>query len=86
MTMKLERLASCCHGDERPDCPILEGLAEGDVTGLSDAVSRLTLAPVAYDLRPARALSNKRVNAKMPTAVPSAVLVFTRSAVAGTGS
>lgn len=27
-TMKraLERLAHCCHGDERPDCPILEGI------------------------------------------------------------
>lgn len=23
----LERLVQCCHGDERPDCPILETLA-----------------------------------------------------------
>jgi Cu(I)-responsive transcriptional regulator len=28
MKRTLEALASCCHGDERPDCPILEGLAE----------------------------------------------------------
>jgi Cu(I)-responsive transcriptional regulator len=24
----LERLAACCHGDERPDCPILDELAQ----------------------------------------------------------
>ncbi|MBU0602538.1 MAG: Cu(I)-responsive transcriptional regulator [Gammaproteobacteria bacterium] len=24
----LGRLAACCHGDARPDCPILDGLAE----------------------------------------------------------
>lgn len=28
MKRTLERLASCCYGDERPDCPILEELAE----------------------------------------------------------
>jgi len=27
MKRSLEELASCCHGDERPDCPILDGLA-----------------------------------------------------------
>lgn len=29
-TMKrtLERLADCCHGDHRPDCPILDELAD----------------------------------------------------------
>ena len=24
----LEHLVSCCAGDERPDCPIIEGLAD----------------------------------------------------------
>lgn len=24
----LQQLSSCCHGDERPECPILEGLAK----------------------------------------------------------
>jgi MerR family copper efflux transcriptional regulator len=24
----LTHLAACCHGDQRPDCPILQGLAE----------------------------------------------------------
>lgn len=27
MKSELTRLVSCCHGDERPDCPILDGLA-----------------------------------------------------------
>jgi len=28
MKATLEHLVHCCHGDERPDCPILETLAE----------------------------------------------------------
>lgn len=24
----LQQLSSCCHGDDRPECPILEGLAK----------------------------------------------------------
>ena len=28
MQRTLERLAACCHGDHRPDCPILDELAE----------------------------------------------------------
>ena len=28
MKHTLETLATCCHGDERPDCPILDELAE----------------------------------------------------------
>ncbi|MBK6982164.1 MAG: Cu(I)-responsive transcriptional regulator [Betaproteobacteria bacterium] len=27
MRSSLEHLVHCCHGDERPDCPILDGLA-----------------------------------------------------------
>lgn len=27
MVVTLTKLASCCHGDERPDCPILEDLS-----------------------------------------------------------
>ena len=26
MRRSLEQLAACCHGDDRPDCPILEDL------------------------------------------------------------
>ncbi len=34
MQATLSRLASCCHGDERPDCPILDDLAGvGDAAG-----------------------------------------------------
>ena len=29
MRRSLEHLAASCHGDDRPDCPILGGLAEG---------------------------------------------------------
>ena len=28
MKRTLERLADCCRGDQRPDCPILDELAE----------------------------------------------------------
>jgi Cu(I)-responsive transcriptional regulator len=28
MKSTLQRLASCCHGDQRPDCPILDELAQ----------------------------------------------------------
>jgi len=28
MKRTLEQLAHCCHGDHRPDCPILDGLAD----------------------------------------------------------
>ncbi|VTU32940.1 Cu(I)-responsive transcriptional regulator [Variovorax sp. PBL-E5] len=28
MKRTLERLADCCHGDQRPDCPILDELAD----------------------------------------------------------
>ncbi|HEX4330363.1 MAG TPA: Cu(I)-responsive transcriptional regulator [Burkholderiales bacterium] len=30
MKATLAHLVHCCHGDERPDCPILENLAAGD--------------------------------------------------------
>jgi Cu(I)-responsive transcriptional regulator len=37
MKRTLEQLAACCQGDERPECPILEDLAEGE--GLRPAVA-----------------------------------------------
>lgn len=30
MIATLENLANRCHGDDRPDCPIIEGLAQND--------------------------------------------------------
>ncbi|MBP1886675.1 Cu(I)-responsive transcriptional regulator [Sinorhizobium mexicanum] len=32
MSRTLKHLATHCHGDERPDCPILDDLAEADVS------------------------------------------------------
>lgn len=31
MAATLTKLASCCHGDERPDCPILEDLSSAEI-------------------------------------------------------
>lgn len=31
MKATLEHLVHCCHGDDRPDCPIIETLADGPV-------------------------------------------------------
>lgn len=38
MIETLETLARDCHGDDRPDCPIIEGLAEGDASHCSPGV------------------------------------------------
>ncbi len=43
MVVTLTKLASCCHGDERPDCPILEDLSTiateaGEPEGKRDGV------------------------------------------------
>lgn len=37
MAETLETLAACCHGDERPDCPILADLEEGDAPPAREA-------------------------------------------------
>lgn len=37
MKTALEHLVHCCHGDERPDCPILEGLESGRPHGTAAA-------------------------------------------------
>ena len=47
-TMKatLEHLVHCCNGDDRPDCPIIEGLAEENVVDLrSPRASKHGLKP-----------------------------------------
>ena len=45
MRRTLQELASHCHGDERPECPILEGLAADEET--ADAPRPLSAAPAA---------------------------------------
>ena len=34
MQRTLQSLVQCCHGDDRPDCPILEDLAAADTGGV----------------------------------------------------
>jgi Cu(I)-responsive transcriptional regulator len=36
MRRSLETLAEHCHGDDRPDCPIIEDLASGSTAGTHD--------------------------------------------------
>jgi len=40
ITDTLLHLAKHCHGDDRPDCPIIQGLAQDDVTPAAPAVRR----------------------------------------------
>jgi Cu(I)-responsive transcriptional regulator len=39
MKATLEHLVQCCHGDDRPDCPILESLADENVDASTPAKS-----------------------------------------------
>ncbi|WP_428419539.1 Cu(I)-responsive transcriptional regulator [Methylibium sp.] len=43
MAMKsaLEHLVHCCHGDDRPECPILEGLAGAAAVAPPSTVKRM---------------------------------------------
>lgn len=52
MKASLEHLVHCCHGDERPDCPIIETLADQGVA-----------LPGAHDLARTRAVG---VSARKP--------------------
>ena len=40
MKSALEHLVHCCHGDDRPECPILEGLAGQDAVAPAASASR----------------------------------------------
>ena len=42
MKSTLEHLVHCCHGDDRPDCPILETLADGSPPATAAAHTRTT--------------------------------------------
>lgn len=41
MAATLDHLAQACHGDDRPDCPILNDLQGGSITGQAAAKSPL---------------------------------------------
>ncbi len=40
MKSALEHLVHCCHGDERPECPILDGLAAESAVANRDGSSK----------------------------------------------
>jgi Cu(I)-responsive transcriptional regulator len=40
MTRTLKTLVSSCHGDERPDCPIIEGFAGGEDAAVTARAGR----------------------------------------------
>ncbi len=52
MKATLEHLVQCCHGDERPDCPIIESLAEENTGPARTAGSAKRSIP--NGLRPGR--------------------------------
>jgi MerR family copper efflux transcriptional regulator len=45
MKASLEHLVHCCHGDERPDCPILDSLAGAAPVAPPAPVTRRTAGP-----------------------------------------
>jgi Cu(I)-responsive transcriptional regulator len=57
MKATLEHLVHCCHGDDRPDCPILEALAEDKVVPL---VARADAASSRRGLRSGRSATKAR--------------------------
>jgi Cu(I)-responsive transcriptional regulator len=40
MKSALEHLVHCCHGDDRPECPILDGLAGADTVSSAAAATQ----------------------------------------------
>ncbi len=63
MVGTLETLAGHCHGDDRPDCPIIEGLAEDDDV-LSAIEPRGPQRFGAASSRPAAASASRRRSAR----------------------
>ena len=55
MKATLEHLVHCCHGDDRPDCPIIDTLAQdGAVTGAAHHRKTAGLRPGGHARRAAR--------------------------------
>lgn len=51
MKATLEHLVHCCHGDDRPDCPILEELADQDASAHAPAKVRPRASPRTSGVR-----------------------------------
>jgi MerR family copper efflux transcriptional regulator len=47
MKSALEHLVACCHGDERPECPILDGLAAADAPSPASSTKQRSATPRA---------------------------------------
>jgi MerR family copper efflux transcriptional regulator len=47
MKSALEHLVQCCHGDDRPECPILEGLAGVDMLSPGASAAKQRASPAA---------------------------------------
>ena len=54
MKASLEHLVHCCHGDDRPDCPIIDSLASPHAAARSDAGGQRLNATRALASRNAR--------------------------------
>lgn len=52
MVATLSKLAGSCHGDHRPDCPILEDLASADVDIAARTAPRFSVAGAREGKRP----------------------------------
>lgn len=61
MKKTLEHLVHCCHGDDRPECPILDGLAAKHVPVPVPAKGKVRAKPKTAGLRAGR--SNQRARA-----------------------
>ena len=64
MKSALEHLVQCCHGDDRPECPILDGLA-GDAAMLTGA-PRKRAAPRLRHRVPGKDASQDAWNFRFP--------------------
>jgi len=45
MKSTLEHLVHCCHGDDRPECPILDGLASNEPVAAGRSRARTGVRP-----------------------------------------
>jgi hypothetical protein len=64
MKATLEHLVRCCHGDERPECPILENLSQVGAPTLAGGP-----APIRRGAAPSQPRRSKRL-VPAPEALP----------------
>jgi MerR family copper efflux transcriptional regulator len=60
MKTTLEHLVHCCHGDDRPECPILEGLAASNAPAPMPARGKARAKPKTAGLRIGRSNHGSR--------------------------